>query len=150
MPLAQLNIARAKYALTSQEMADFVALIASVNASAEASDGFIWRLRDADGDGALAQRLSAEDLSGDDMLVNLSVWRDLDALRAFVIGDTGHRDVMKRRFEWFHRAIEPMTVCWFVADGELPTVVDAEAKLLELRRSGPSDSLFEYSHRSSN
>lgn len=150
MPLAQLNIARAKYALTSSEMADFVALIASVNAAADASDGFLWRLQDADGEGSVEQRLSVEGLSGDDMLVNLSVWRDLDALRAFVIGDTGHRDVMKRRFEWFHRAIEPMTVCWFVDEGELPTVADAQIKLLELRRSGPSDSLFEYSHRSSN
>ena len=147
MPLAQLNIARAQYPLTSEEMADFVALIASVNAAAEASDGFIWRLRDADGEGALEQRLSAEGLSGDDMLVNLSVWRDLDALRAFVIGDSSHRDVMKRRFEWFHRAMEPMTVCWYIDDGEMPTVIDAETKLLELRRSGQSELLFEYSHR---
>lgn len=146
MPLAQLNLARARYPLSSAEMADFVALIAEVNAAAEFADGFIWRLRD-EGDGALSVRLVAAGLDGDDMLVNMSVWRDLAALRAFVIDDPGHRDVMKRRFQWFHRAVEPMTVCWYVADGEMPTVADAQEKLLTLRRSGPSVSLFEYSHR---
>lgn len=148
MPLAQLNLARAKYPLSSGEMADFIALIAEVNAAAEASDGFIWRLRD-DGDGSLSVRLSAEGLDDDAMLVNMSVWRDLAALRAFVIDDPGHRAVMKRRAEWFHRAIEPMTVCWYVNDGETPTVTDAQASLLELRRSGSSEQLFEYSHRDS-
>ena len=42
-----------------------------------------------------------------------------------------------------------MTVCWFVDEGEMPTVADAQAKLLELRQSGPSEKLFEYSHRDS-
>ena len=146
MPLAQLNLARARYPLSSGEMADFVALIAEVNAAAEAADGFIWRLRD-EGDGALSVRLAGAGLDGDDMLVNMSVWRDMASLRAFVINDPGHRDVMKRRFEWFHRAVEPMTVCWFVAEGEMPTIADAQEKLLELRQSGPSEHLFEYSHR---
>lgn len=146
MPLAQVNLARAKYPLSSVEMADFVALIAEVNAAAEEADGFIWRLRD-DGDGALSVRLAAAGLNDEDMLVNMSVWRDLAALRAFVIEHAGHRDVMKRRFEWFHRAVEPMTACWYVAEGELPTVAEAQVKLLELRSTGPTDSLFEYSHR---
>lgn len=146
MPLAQLNLALAKYPLSSAEMADFVAMVAQVNASAEASDGFIWRLRD-DGDGSLSVRPSAEGLDDDAMLVNMSVWRDLTALRAFVIDDPGHRAVMKRRAEWFHRAIEPMTVCWLVNMGDMPTVAEAQAKLLELRQSGPSELLFEYSHR---
>ena len=146
MPLAQMNLARARYPLSSAQMAEFVALIAEVNGAAEAADGFIWRLRD-DGDGALSVRLAAAGLDGEDMLVNMSVWRDMAALRAFVIDHPGHRDVMKRRAEWFHRAVEPMTVCWFVDDGEIPTVADGQEKLLDLRRSGPSEQLFEYSHR---
>jgi len=146
MPLAQMNLARARYPLSSAQMADFVALIAEVNEAAEAADGFLWRLRD-DGDGALSVRLAAAGLDGEDMLVNMSVWRDMAALRAFVIDDPRHRGVMKRRSEWFHRAVEAMTVCWFVDDGEMPTVADGQEKLLELRRSGPSEQLFEYSHR---
>lgn len=147
MPLAQLNLARAKHPLTSAEMADFVSMIAEVNAAAEAADGFIWRLRDDGGDGALGVRLSGDDPETADLLVNMSVWRDLDALRAFVIDDPGHRGVMKRRAEWFHRALEPMTVCWYVAEGEIPTTEDAEARLTELRLSGPSSELFEFKHR---
>lgn len=146
MPLAQLNLARAKYALSSIEMDGFVSMIAEVNAAAEAAEGFIWRLRD-DGDGSLSVRLAAEGLDGDDMLVNMSVWRDLASLRAFVIDHPGHRALMKRRFEWFHRALEPMTVCWFVEEGEIPTVADAQAKLIELRLSGTSQQLFEFTHR---
>jgi len=146
MPLAQMNLARARYPLSSAQMAEFVALIAEVNEAAEAADGFIWRLRD-DGDGALSVRLAAAGLDGEDMLVNMSVWRDMAALRAFVIDDPRHRGVMKRRSEWFHRAVDPMTVCWYVAEGVIPTVDEAQTKLLELRSTGTTDSLFEYSHR---
>jgi hypothetical protein len=88
VPLAQLNLALAKYPLSSAEMAEFVSQVAAANAAAEASDGFIRRLRD-DGDGSLSIRLSASGLDSDAMLVNMSVWRDLAALRAFVIDDPG-------------------------------------------------------------
>lgn len=143
MPLAQLNIARMRFPLDAPEMIGFVSQLAEVNAAAEASDGFVWRLKDEDGPGATSYRI----LDDDGLIVNLSVWRDLEALRAFVIGQAQHRSVLQDRALWFERATEPMTVCWTVDEGHHPPLAEAEEMLLLLRREGPSARVFAYSHR---
>jgi hypothetical protein len=143
VPLAQLNIARMLYPLETPEMAGFVGRLAEVNAAAEAADVFIWRLKDEDGPGATSYRL----LGDDRLIVNLSVWRDLDSLRAFVVGQEGHRDVLRARYDWFERATEPMTVCWEVPDGHQPSLGEAEEMLLLLRAEGPSARVFPFSYR---
>jgi len=141
--LAQLNIATMLEPLDSARMADFVAQLADVNAAAEAADGFVWRLKDEDGPGSTSYRL----LGADDIIVNLSVWRDLASLREFVLGQAGHRAVLARRREWFDKASVPMTVCWLVEDGHEPTLDEAEAMLLRLRADGPSERLFPFTYR---
>ncbi|HAN71658.1 MAG TPA: DUF3291 domain-containing protein [Actinobacteria bacterium] len=143
MPLAQLNIAEVRFPLTDPRMADFVSQLADVNAGAEAADGFIWRLRDDDGPGSTSYRI----FDRDDLIVNLSVWRDLDALRAYVIGFAQHRDALRDRARWFERAQEPMTVCWPIPDGHVPTLAEAEERLGRLRCDGPSDDAFPFTHR---
>ena len=143
MPLAQLNIARMRFPLDAPEMAGFVSRLAEVNAAAEAAPGFAWRLKDEDGPGATSYRI----LGDDRLIVNLSVWEDLESQRAFVIGQAGHRDVLQARYDWFERATEPMTVCWDVADGHRPDIAEAQAMLLQLRADGPSDRVFPYRHR---
>ena len=105
MPLAQLNIARMRFPIDSSEMASFVSQLADVNAGAESADGFVWRLKDEDGPGSTSYRI----LDDDEMIVNLSVWRDLEALRAFVVGHDQHRGALQDRSSWFERATEPMT-----------------------------------------
>jgi len=141
--LAQLNIATMLEPLDSERMADFVAQLADVNASAEAADGFVWRLKDENGPGSTSYRL----LEDDDIIVNLSVWRDLESLREFVLGQAGHRSVLARRREWFGKASAPMTVCWYVDVGHVPTLEEAEAMLLRLRAEGPNERLFPFSYR---
>ena len=143
MNLAQLNIATMLEPLESERMADFVAQLAEVNAAAEAADGFVWRLKDEDGPGATSYRL----LDDDDIIVNLSVWRDLESLREFVLGMSGHRAVLARRRDWFEKATMPMTVCWYVDVGHEPSLEEAEAMLLRLRAEGPSDGLFPFTYR---
>ncbi|MBI1352020.1 MAG: DUF3291 domain-containing protein [Actinomycetales bacterium] len=142
MPLAQLNIARMRYDLEDPRMGSFVEQLADVNAAAEAADGFLWRLRD-EGAGSTSYRMFG-DLR---MIVNLSVWRDLAALRAFVIGQSQHRQALQDRSRWFERATEPMTVCWFVDDGHEPTLEEAEAMLVRLREEGEQEDLFPFRHR---
>ena len=142
MQLAQLNAAHFRYPIDAPEMASFVAQLADVNAAAEASDGFIWRLRD-DGPGSTSYRL----LGDDRLLVNMSVWRDLESLRAFVVGFDQHRVALRSRYEWFVRATEQMTVCWPVADGHTPSIEEAERMLLRLRAEGASDEVFPFSYR---
>lgn len=142
MPLAQLNIARVRFPLDDPRMGGFVSQLEAVNAAAEAADGFVWRLRD-DGAGSTSYRI----LDDDELIVNLSVWRDLDALRAFVIGHLPHRVALQNRTEWFERPSEAMTVCWPVDDGHLPSVEDAERALLRLRAEGASSSAFPFTYR---
>jgi hypothetical protein len=141
--LAQLNIATMLEPLDSARMADFVAQLAEVNAAAERADGFVWRLKDDDGPGSTSYRL----LGSEDIIVNLSVWRDLSSLREFVLGQAGHRAVLTRRREWFERASVPMTVCWLVEEDHVPTLDEAQIMLLRLRAEGPSEELFPFSYR---
>jgi hypothetical protein len=47
--LAQFNIARARAALDDPVMAGFVEQLEAVNALAEATPGFVWRLKGNDG-----------------------------------------------------------------------------------------------------
>jgi len=96
-------------------LADFVANLDRINAIADASDGFRWRLV---GDGGNATSLRP---FGDDVLVNMSVWRDLEALRKYV-NDPAHLEIMKRRREWFARASQAYAVLWWVAAGHRPTI----------------------------
>ena len=145
MPLAQLNVAHMTAPLDAPEMAGFVGQLAEVNAAADAADGFVWRLQDADGPGATSYRLLGEAL----LLVNLSVWRDLASLRAFVLDGARHRPVLQRRREWFERPTEVMTACWHVAEGHLPSLEEAESMLLRLRAEGPGAEVFPFTYRDS-
>jgi len=137
--LAQLNIALPRAPLDAPLLSEFVAALEPVNAAADASPGFVWRLQTDDGD---ATGISA---FGDDRLVvNMSVWESLEALRAFVYGERGHLSVMRRRREWFERMAEAYLVLWWLPAGELPTIADAEERLALLRAMGPSPDAFTF------
>lgn len=89
--LAQVNIGRLRAPLDSPQLKDFSDNLEPVNAVADAADGFVWRLQTETGD--------ATDLRifGDEwMLVNMSVWRDSNALTAFMYQGT-HRELLARR-----------------------------------------------------
>lgn len=75
------------------------------------------------------------------MLVNLSVWKDLASLKEFMF-KTHHADFMKRRNEWFERLAEINHVLWWIEEGHIPTVKEAEEKILYLRRHGDSPQAF--------
>lgn len=137
--LAQLNIAQPRAPLESAVMADFVANLDRINALAEASAGFVWRL--VDDDGANATGLNP---FGDGTLVNLSTWTDLAALRAFVF-ESAHAPILKRRREWFDPLGEASMVLWWVPAGHLPSASEAKDRLDHLRRHGPSPRGFTFS-----
>ena len=90
--LAQLNIAYLRAPIESPLLADFVANLDRINALAEASDGFKWRLMTDDGNATSLRPF------GNDVIVNMSVWRDLEALRNYVY-HSAHVEIMKRRRE---------------------------------------------------
>ncbi|WP_329334764.1 DUF3291 domain-containing protein [Streptomyces sp. NBC_00663] len=134
--LAQVNISRLKFPLDSPELKDFVDALDPVNASAEAADGYVWRLQSEGGD--------ATDIKvfGDDwLIINLTVWRDPNALTAFMYQGQ-HRELLSRRREWFEKVAEAMTALWWVPAGHRPTVAEAESRLLHLRANGPTPYAF--------
>jgi mannose-6-phosphate isomerase-like protein (cupin superfamily) len=136
--LAQLNVARMKGAKDSAVMKEFVASIDRVNALADAAPGFVWRPQAGEGD---ATALAA--LESDNVLVTLSVWRDLASLRNYVY-ESGHLEVLRRRREWFESLGEASIVLWWVPKGHRPTVEEALARLEQLRRSGPGPEAFDF------
>jgi hypothetical protein len=136
--LTQLNIALPREPLDAPLLADFVAQLDPVNASADAAPGFVWRLQTEEGDATGIRAF------GDDrLIVNMSVWESLETLRAFVYRDAAHLAVLRRRREWFER-LETFLVLWWTPAGHRPTVAEADHRLALLRDVGPSPGAFTF------
>lgn len=136
--LAQCNIARLKAPIDAPETADFVAALDSINALAETSPGFVWRLQDDSGNAT-----SIHAFDDEMMIVNLSVWESVDVLSDFTYR-SAHKDVLRRRREWFEVMTEPALVLWWIPRGTIPTVEDAQARFEVLRRDGPTVEAFTF------
>jgi hypothetical protein len=134
--LAQLNFSHLKAPIDSPLLADFVANLDRINLLAEASNGFQWRLQTDEGNATSLRPF------GDDVIVNMSVWRDLDALRKYVY-DSAHAEILKRRRQWFTPASQTY-VLWWVPSGHRPSLAEAADRLEALRRNGPSSSAFTF------
>ncbi|TDC92123.1 DUF3291 domain-containing protein [Saccharopolyspora aridisoli] len=139
--LAQVNIARLAAPLDDPQLVDFVAALDPVNAAAEAAPGFVWRLQTEDGDATAIRAFHWDVGDSSGVIVNMSVWRDVDSLAAFVHGEL-HRRVLKRRREWFQRMSEAYTACWWIPAGHRPATEEAEERLLHLRSHGPAPYAF--------
>jgi len=135
--LAQLNIAKMKYAIDSPEMAEFVARLEDVNALADESPGFVWRLQTEQGDA------TAIDYFGADTLVNMSLWQDIESLYSYVYR-SAHNEVMAQRKLWFERMLEVYSVLWWVPSGSIPTIEQAAERLDNLRKQGPTVRAFTF------
>jgi uncharacterized protein DUF3291 len=136
--LAQLNTGVIRGPMDSAVMAEFAANLARINALADSSPGFLWRLQTADGDATAIRPFENEN-----MLLNMSVWSDLEHLRQFVYR-SAHADFLRRRREWFERMSEAYLVLWWVPRGHRPGIPEASARLEALRRAGPTPEAFTF------
>ena len=135
--LAQLNIALMKEPLDSPLMAEFVANLERINALADSAPGFVWRLQTEEGDATAVRPM------GEQTLVNMSVWRDVESLNQYVY-KTAHIEIMRRRKEWFDRMQAAPFVLWWVPAGHRPLLDEAIAKLELLRNQGPTQEAFTF------
>ena len=135
--LAQLNIAKTKEPLESPSMADFVNNLDRINALAEQSPGFVWRLKDESGDATAIRAF------GDDVIVNMSVWTDVASLSDYAF-KTAHVAIMRRRREWFERMAEAYAVLWWVPKNHRPTVDEAKERLVHLQNFGATPHAFTF------
>lgn len=134
--LAQVNVGRLRHPIDHPATADFVAGLAAVNALADASPGFVWRLQTEEGD-ATALRVFPDP----EMIVNLSVWTSVEALHDFVYR-SAHTPFLRRRAEWFDRMETPSVALWWVPVGHQPDVTDARLRLEFLEAHGASPYAF--------
>jgi hypothetical protein len=136
--LAQVNIARLREPLDSPLLADFVAQLDGINALADGSPGFVWRLQGGAGDAT-----GVRGFGDDQLLVNMSTWESLDALADYVYR-SAHAAVMRERKKWFSAMKDAHQALWWVPAGHRPTVPEAEERVARVREHGPTPLAFTF------
>lgn len=138
MHLAQINIARCRGPIDSPMMRGFVEQLDTLNHLAEASPGFVWRLKTDAGD-ATSIRVYDDPL----VIVNLSTWTDAEALKAYAY-KSGHIAAFKRRREWFEKLEGPILALWWITANETPTATEGRRRLELLANKGPTTDAFNF------
>jgi hypothetical protein len=137
--LAQVNIGRFRAPIDDPIMEGFRTQLEPINALADASPGFVWRLQTEEGD-ATAIRPDPED---DLMAINMSVWESLESLQRFVY-KSRHVGTLKDRDQWFEKLDGPILALWWVPVGHVPTVAEARERLAHLAEHGPTAHAFTF------
>jgi hypothetical protein len=136
--LAQANVARMRAPLEDPVMDGFRSQLDRINAIADQSPGFVWRLQTAEGN-ATAIRAYEDDR----ILFNMSVWESLEALHHYVYR-SDHVGPLRSRREWFEPFEGPILVLWWIPAGHVPTIGEAQEKLQILKEQGPTQRAFTF------
>jgi hypothetical protein len=139
--LAQINIGRLAAPEGDPQVAGFFAELDRINALAEASPGFVWRLK---GEGNNATDL--QPTPDRQTILNMSVWEDADALFGYVYR-SAHTPVMAQRRQWFEPYDGAYHALWWIEAGREPSVEEGLSKLWLLDRFGPSQHAFTFKAR---
>ncbi len=139
--LAQVNIGRIRAPLDDPIMAGFVARLDEINALADSSPGFVWRLQTEDGN-AIAVHVYEDDR----ILLNLSVWESVETLHDYVYRSS-HAQPLRERLQWFEKPDQPIVAMWWIPAGQLPTPEEAKQRLDHLRTHGPAEYAFNFKTR---
>ena len=137
--LAQINVGRMQGKnIEDPVMWEFVQNLDRINALAEKSHGFVWRLKD---DSNNATHYSP--YRDDRVIINLSVWQDIKSLKDFTYNSM-HVDFIKQRRKWFEKFGRPYLALWWIPTGHRPTIVEAIQRLDHLQTVGPSVHAFNF------
>ena len=136
--LAQINIARMLAPIDDSLMANFVAQLAPVNALADHSPGFVWRLQSESGD-ATSIKVYHDEM----IIINLTVWESAEALREFVFKNS-HHQVLRERKRWFEKFDGPYTALWWIPAGHIPSPEEGKERLDHLRNHGATEYAFSF------
>jgi hypothetical protein len=137
--LAQVNIARARDELDSPLLQGFVDRLDEINTLADHAPGFVWRLQTDDGDAT-----SIKAFDDPRLIINLSVWRDIESLKTFVYKTT-HLELIRARSEWFHKPEGVFQAMWWIAARHQPDLHEAKSRLQYLEENGASVQAFTFS-----
>ena len=139
--LAQVNVATSRAPMDDPVMRGFVDRLDKLNALADSSPGFVWRLQTDDGD-ATAIRVFDNPL----ILFNLTVWESIEALEDYVYR-SDHVNAVVKRLEWFEKPDRAPFALWWVPAGHIPDEVEAKERLEILWRDGPTPDAFTFRRR---
>lgn len=137
--LAQINIGRLLHPIDHPAIAAFVRELDSINALAESSPGYIWRLKSPEG--------NATDIAYNDdpfVIVNMSVWDSIESLKNYVY-HSRHLEIFKQRASWFEKMSKPHYCLWWIPSGHTPTVVEARERLEHYQQHGSTPHSFWFS-----
>ncbi len=137
--IAQVNIGRIKAPTESPVMEGFMSRLDEINALADGSPGFVWRLQTDAGNATYFRPYEHDDR----ILFNMSVWESIDALRNFVF-KTAHVELLRQRHNWFEQFAGSYTALWWVPAGHMPGIDEAKKRLAHLDRYGPSEFAFTF------
>src|ERR1700732_3971673 len=138
--LAQVNIGRIVAPMDSPEMSGFVSQLQPINAVADRSPGFVWRLQTGSGD-------ATSILPYDDprININMSVWESVEALKQFVY-KSGHIVPLRDRLKWFEKPAAAHMAMWWIPAGHIPTIEEAKERLQFRRTRGDTAAAFSFAN----
>jgi len=136
--LAQINTARLRAPLEDPSMVEFVEGLTLMNALADRSPGFVWRLAGENGDGTIAAPTDPS------RIYTLSVWESPEHLRAYAY-QSQHLEYLRRRRDWFHpHGSQAALVLWWIPAGQIPTLRQGISRLGRLQAGGPTPEGFTF------
>lgn len=137
--LAQVNIGRVKAPVDDPLMAGFINRLDELNALADRSPGFVWRLQTTEGNATYFRPYPHDDR----ILMNMSVWESVDSLRHYVY-KTVHAELLRQRHAWFEKFVGAYTALWWVPAGHRPGIDEMKKRLDYLDKYGPTQFAFNF------
>ena len=137
--LAQVNIGRFRAPIDDPVMLGFKSQLDPINALADASPGFVWRLQTEDGNATAIRPYDNDAL----MAINMSVWESIESLQQFVY-KSRHVGTLRDRKQWFEPIDGPILALWWIPAGHVPTVTEARERLAHLAQHGPTPHAFTF------
>ena len=136
--LAQVNIGRIRFPVDDPAMAGFMTRLDEINALAERSPGFVWRLQTSEGNATYFRPYD-----DDRVLLNMSVWETVEQLKHYVY-HTAHAEYLRQRQLWFESFGSTYAALWWVPAGHLPGIDEAKKRLAYLDAHGPTQFAFTF------
>ena len=140
--IAEINVARMQgININDPIMKEFVDNLDKVNALAESSQGFVWRLKDESNNAT-----NLNPYNDEQVIINISVWQSIETLENFIY-KTFHTEFLKRRKEWFQSYGKAYTAMWWIPKGQFPAIPEAIEKLAWYQKNGPSELVFDFRNK---
>jgi Domain of unknown function (DUF3291) len=137
--IAQVNVGRIRGPLGGPVMAGFMQRLDEINALADQSPGFVWRLQTNEGNATYFRPYEHDD----QILLNMSVWESIEALKNYVYR-TAHAELLRHRQDWFEKFAGVYMALWWVPAGHVPGIDEAKKRLAHLDKHGPTQYAFTF------